>query len=53
MVDKIIVHWNTESPKKYVARVERMYSATIPDKPVAKRESLRIPDLENMIPTIE
>jgi hypothetical protein len=25
-----------ESPKKYVARVDKIYSATTPEKPVAK-----------------
>ena len=41
MSDRIIVHWNTESPKKYDAMVARMYSATIPESPVAKIETLR------------
>ncbi len=42
IMETIIVHWKTESPRKYVARVESMYSATIPERPVAKMAIFKI-----------
>lgn len=45
MIDTIIVNCKTESPKKYVAKVDKVYSATIPAKPVANKASFKIPDL--------
>ena len=39
-METIIVHCKTEFPRKYVASVESTYSATIPERPVAKRQSL-------------
>ena len=45
MVDTTIVHWNTESPRKYVANVDKMYSATIPERPVANNASFSMGDL--------
>jgi len=40
ITETIMVHWNTESPKKYVASVDKVYSETIPDKPVANNATL-------------
>ncbi|GAB6888759.1 hypothetical protein JCM13304A_22580 [Desulfothermus okinawensis JCM 13304] len=37
----VIVHWNIVSPKRYDARVESRYSATIPANPVKKIDSFR------------